>query len=143
MIPILVLCPFLTLKGRETHFSCPLVTLRIRMLKHRETEVFTPNECMETTMGKKWVQTHPGFCGPSRGAPLMISCTGPHGQHTCGPRGQGSWEGGVCTCSIMSDSCDPIDCSSLGFSVHEILQARVLEWQCCHLLLQEIFPTQG
>ena len=24
--------------------------------------------------------------------------------------------------------CDPMDCSPLGFSVHEILQARVLEW---------------
>ena len=24
--------------------------------------------------------------------------------------------------------CDPMDCSLLGFSVHEILQARILEW---------------
>ena len=24
--------------------------------------------------------------------------------------------------------CDPMDCSSPGFSVHEILQARILEW---------------
>ena len=24
--------------------------------------------------------------------------------------------------------CDPIDCSLLGFSVHVIFQARVLEW---------------
>ena len=24
--------------------------------------------------------------------------------------------------------CDPMDCSSPGFSVHEILQARTLEW---------------
>ena len=24
--------------------------------------------------------------------------------------------------------CDPMDCSPLGFSVHEISQARVLEW---------------
>ena len=24
--------------------------------------------------------------------------------------------------------CDPIDCSSPGFSVHGILQARILEW---------------
>ena len=28
----------------------------------------------------------------------------------------------------MSDSCDPVDGSSLGSSVHEILQARILEW---------------
>ena len=24
--------------------------------------------------------------------------------------------------------CDPVNCSPLGFSVHEILQARILEW---------------
>ena len=24
--------------------------------------------------------------------------------------------------------CDPVDCSPLGSSVHEILQARILEW---------------
>ena len=28
----------------------------------------------------------------------------------------------------MSDSCDPIDCSLPGSSVHGILQARILEW---------------
>ena len=29
---------------------------------------------------------------------------------------------------IMSDSCNPTDCSLPGFSVHGILQARILEW---------------
>ena len=24
--------------------------------------------------------------------------------------------------------CDPVDCNLLGFSVHRILQARILEW---------------
>ena len=28
----------------------------------------------------------------------------------------------------MSDSCDPMDCSPPGSSVHEIFQARTLEW---------------
>ena len=28
----------------------------------------------------------------------------------------------------MSNSCDPMDCSLSGFSVHGILQARILEW---------------
>ena len=28
----------------------------------------------------------------------------------------------------MSDSCDPVDCSPPGSSVHGILQARILEW---------------
>ena len=27
--------------------------------------------------------------------------------------------------------CDPMDCSSLGFPVHGILQARTLEWVAC------------
>ena len=41
---------------------------------------------------------------------------------------------GVCVCvcahshSVMSDSCDPMDCSPPGSSVHGILQARILEW---------------
>ena len=38
--------------------------------------------------------------------------------------------------------CDPLDCSPPGFSVHGILQARILEWGY-HLLLQGIFLTQG
>ena len=28
----------------------------------------------------------------------------------------------------MSDSCDPVGCSLPGSSVHDILQARILEW---------------
>ena len=28
----------------------------------------------------------------------------------------------------MSDSCDPMDCSPPGSSLHEILQVRMLEW---------------
>ena len=37
---------------------------------------------------------------------------------------------GVCVSrSVMLDSfCDPTDCSPPGSSVHEILQARILEW---------------
>ena len=32
------------------------------------------------------------------------------------------------SCSVVSDSCDPMDCSPPGSSVHGILQARILEW---------------
>ena len=35
-----------------------------------------------------------------------------------------------------------MDCSLPDFSVHGILQARILEW-VCPSLLQGIFPTQG
>ena len=37
----------------------------------------------------------------------------------------------TCVCYSLSHVltlCDPMDCSSPGFSVHEILQARILEW---------------
>ena len=36
----------------------------------------------------------------------------------------------VCAKSLPSCStlCDPVDCSPTGSSVHEILQARILEW---------------
>ena len=34
----------------------------------------------------------------------------------------------VSGCSIASHSCDPIDCSPRGSSVHGIFQARILEW---------------
>ena len=36
----------------------------------------------------------------------------------------------ACVCVLLSRVwlCDPLDCSSRGFSVHGILQARILEW---------------
>ena len=30
--------------------------------------------------------------------------------------------------SVVSDSCDPMDCSLPGSSFHGILQAKILEW---------------
>ena len=30
--------------------------------------------------------------------------------------------------SVVSDSCDTVDCSPPGSSIHEISQARILEW---------------
>ena len=34
--------------------------------------------------------------------------------------------------------CDPMDCSSLGSSVHGIFQARILEWVSISLSRQEM-----
>ena len=53
----------------------------------------------------------------------------------------------VCVCvSLVTQSCTtlckPMDCSPSGSSVQEIFHARILEW-VCHILLWEIFPTQG
>ena len=41
---------------------------------------------------------------------------------------------------VVSDSCNPMDGSSLGSSVHGILQARILEWAA---IASPIFLTQG
>ena len=60
------------------------------------------------------------------------------------PRG-GSRDTGGLSCvsrSVVSASLCPMDCSPPGHSVHEILQARILEWVALSLL-QRIFPTQG
>ena len=43
-------------------------------------------------------------------------------------------------CSVGSDSCDPMDCSSPGSSAHGTLQAST--GVGCHLLLQGILLTQ-
>ena len=39
-----------------------------------------------------------------------------------------TWILDVLSCSAVSDSCDPMDCSRAGSSVHGIFQARILEW---------------
>ena len=51
---------------------------------------------------------------------------------------------GMCMCAPLSHVwlCYPLDCSLPGFSVHGILQARILEW-VNHSHLQGIFPTQA
>ena len=45
-------------------------------------------------------------------------------------------------CLTLCSPCYSMDCSLPGSSVHQIFQARVLEWSC-HFLLQGNFPTQG
>ena len=46
----------------------------------------------------------------------------------CLDQGKGWCENESVSRSILSDSFDPMDASLLGSSVHEILQARILEW---------------
>ena len=43
---------------------------------------------------------------------------------------------------LNSTLCDPMDCSPAGFSVHGILQARIVEW-VTRFLLQGIFWSHG
>ena len=40
----------------------------------------------------------------------------------------GGWWFGGYSLRMVSDSCDPMDCSLSGSSVHGVLQARILEW---------------
>ena len=42
------------------------------------------------------------------------------------------------SCSTL---CDPMDCSLPGFSVHEILQSRILEWEA--IPFSSDFPDPG
>ena len=44
------------------------------------------------------------------------------------PWSKGAGCHGVLRCSVVSDSCDPTDCSLPGSSVHGISQVRILEW---------------
>ena len=48
---------------------------------------------------------------------------------------------GSLSCQVTSDSCDPVNCSLPGSSVHGIFQGKLSEW-VCSLLLQGIFQTQ-
>ena len=48
----------------------------------------------------------------------------------------------VLSCSVMSDSCDPMDCSPPGPSVLGDSPGKNTG-VCCHAVLQGIFPTQG
>ena len=48
----------------------------------------------------------------------------------------------VLTRSVVSHSCDPVDCSPPGSSVRGSLQTRTLEWVAIPFI-QGILPTQG
>ena len=66
----------------------------------------------------------------------------------CSPNAYtGQVRGGMCTRAGMCARscltlCNPMDCGPPGFSVHWVLQTRILALGC-HALLQWIFPTQG
>ena len=51
------------------------------------------------------------------------------------------WAQKVTVTQLCTTLCDSMDCSLSGFSVHEILQVRILEWVAM-LYLQGIFLTQ-
>ena len=54
---------------------------------------------------------------------LAVACSGDRDKGSSSPGRW--WKFG---CSVMSNSCDCMDCNLPGSSVHGILQARILEW---------------
>ena len=44
------------------------------------------------------------------------------------------------SCHVMSNSCDPMDCSLPGSSVHELLQARILKWVAISFSMESSLP---
>ena len=64
-----------------------------------------------------------------------------HGHHSL----HGDWSPGAPCCLVAKlclALCNPMDCSPPGFSVHGILQARILEWVAISFF-RGIFLTQG
>ena len=45
--------------------------------------------------------------------------------------------------SVLSDSCDPMDCCPSGSWVHGILQARTLEWVAIPFTRGSSLPRDG
>ena len=71
---------------------------------------------------REWMRSSTVTCSKPRQTPILdwgrIENNGyyKHTAHVC-----------VCACSVMSNSCDLIDCGPPGSSVHGIIQARMLE----------------
>ena len=81
--------------------------------------------------------------------PRVTRGTGPVGSSQVSMMWVGGWEveeGAVEVKVSVAQSCptlcDHVDCSPPGSSVHEILQARILEWVAIPFS-GGIFPTQG
>ena len=78
------------------------------------------------------LQSCPTLCDPIDGSPPGFPSLGfSRQEHWSGlpfPSPMHESEKWKWSCSVMSDSSDPMDCSLLGSSVHGIFQARVLEW---------------
>ena len=47
-----------------------------------------------------------------------------------------------CVCSVVSNSCNPVDCTSPGYPVHGISQARKQKWVAISFS-RGLFPTPG
>ena len=106
--------------------SGELSSKRIEFLGDRK--VWAAGTCLSLPSASTGLHgpTAPRIPGTQRSWPLSLPPTVGRGFHHL-PQHPGPLERGV-SCSIMSNSCDPMDCSPPGSSVHGILQARILEW---------------
>ena len=77
--------------------------------------------------------------------PLKFWLSSSRGKHQQEKWGQKNKHGSIHSCNYFSKyvSYDPMDCNPSGFSVHGILQARILEWVDSHSLTPEDLPDPG
>ena len=73
-------------------------------------------------------QQRNGNCRCRQGPYFSRSPSGNWGNWTSVSKGCFSLQKWSISCSVVTDSCDPMDFNPLGSSVHGILQARVLKW---------------
>ena len=108
------------------------------------TELYTLKWLKSRFPGSQWL----GLCTPTAGDLSSIPHATWYGKKK---KKENGWNGKSSimygggwwfSCSVVSNSCNPMDCGPPRSSVHGILQARILEW-ICHFLLQGIFLTLG
>ena len=120
--------PFPALSPHQIHAPCsrsnessPL-THTTREFPNSLSLASTPPPPPSYIEQKFFLLSHQSAQGPIQGPFLELMTFGLYG-------------GGGGSRSVVSDSCDPVDCSLPGSSVHGILQARILEWVA--------FPSPG
>ena len=83
-------------------------------------------------MGKQWKQCQTLFLGAPKSLQMVIAAMKLKDQLTPWKESYDQPQFSSVQFSLVAQSCptlcDPVDCSLPGFSVHGILQARILEW---------------
>ena len=102
------------------------------LISLRERRIFSKIVCFllvcHTELFIRWYRVSPKYCLPTKHICPCPDCWGQ--SHSESPPKSGNLP--FFRYSKVAQSCltlrDPMDCSLLGFSVHGIFQARVLEW---------------
>jgi len=104
------------------------------------------NLLFATAAAAKSLQSCPTLCDPIDGSPPGSPALGYSRQeHWSGlpfPSPMHESEKWKWSCSVVSDSSNPMNCSLPGFSVHGIFQAKVLEWGAIAFSMNLLFGLQ-